>query len=425
MVAGGRVPIVVATPTDETPTPIDRARHEDGEHGHYRSPALLFIHDCLNASEPMLWGIVSDGRRFRLMRDSVRLGRPAFLEADIATILETDDLSSFTGLWLLMHRLRFGREATPADCALEPWMEEAAATGIAVREKVAVDALFAELLRLVYRIILVLTAEDRGLLHPPGVDETAARHYADGYAMRRAAERARLRAAWDRHHDGFEAAKIVFRALAHGEKRLALPVLGGLFSSGRTPTLDAATIGNAFWYEAVFRMAWIADTKTVARNRVNRRDMQTEELGSVYESLLELVPRLAGGGTSLAFGEGAEAKGNARKTTGSYYTPDRLVQALLDTALDPVLDARRGWPDAILSMSVIDPACGSGHFLLAAARRPPHRRGAGPRARPPGGRRELYIGDLWRGAARGGRPLHPRRRPQRLCRRAYQGRAVD
>jgi type I restriction-modification system DNA methylase subunit len=68
-----------------------------------------------------------------------------------------------------------------------------------------------------------------------------------------------------------------------------------------------------------------------------------------------------------------ETKGNERKKTGSYYTPDSLVQALLDSALDPVLDRveseAEDAPAALLAVTVIDPACGSGHFLLAAARR--------------------------------------------------------
>ncbi|MCZ7620316.1 MAG: SAM-dependent methyltransferase [Myxococcota bacterium] len=68
----------------------------------------------------------------------------------------------------------------------------------------------------------------------------------------------------------------------------------------------------------------------------------------------------------------ASAAGSERKTTGSYYTPDSLVQCLLETALDPVLDDACGRPDpeaALLALSVCDPACGSGHFLIAAARR--------------------------------------------------------
>jgi hypothetical protein len=75
----------------------------------------------------------------------------------------------------------------------------------------------------------------------------------------------------------------------------------------------------------------------------------------------------------VSFAQGGEAQGHARKTTGSYYTPDSLVQALLDSALDPVLDRVEAEADdraaALLSVTVLDPACGSGHFLLAAARR--------------------------------------------------------
>ena len=66
-------------------------------------------------------------------------------------------------------------------------------------------------------------------------------------------------------------------------------------------------------------------------------------------------------------------RGNERKTSGSYYTPDSLVQTLLDSALDPVLDRVESEADdpakALLGVTVIDPGCGSGHFLLAAARR--------------------------------------------------------
>ena len=89
-------------------------------------------------------------------------------------------------------------------------------------------------------------------------------------------------------------------------------------------------------------------------------------------SLLALTPQLSGDGTRFAFTEFA---GNARKTSGSYYTPDALVQCLLDSALEPMVEAvLRGKFDddaeqAILDLKVCDPAVGSGHFLVGAAHR--------------------------------------------------------
>ena len=102
------------------------------------------------------------------------------------------------------------------------------------------------------------------------------------------------------------------------------------------------------------------------------RNLGAEELGGVYEGLLGLTPRLGGDGARFTF---AEFAGNARKTSGSYYTPDPLVQCLLDTALDPVVEsAVRGKAGAeaeraILDLKVCDPAAGSGHFLVGAAHR--------------------------------------------------------
>jgi hypothetical protein len=154
-------------------------------------------------------------------------------------------------------------------------------------------------------------------------------------------------------------------------RRLGLPALGGLFAPGTLPDLETATLGNRGLMEAIYRLAWLKDGSGLVP--VNWRDMETEELGSVYESLLELTPRLTDDGRGFAFAEGGEAMGHARKTSGSYYTPDSLVQALLDSALDPVLDRVEAEADdpsaALLSVTVLDPACGSGHFLLAAARR--------------------------------------------------------
>lgn len=230
---------------------------------------------------------------------------------------------------------------------------------------------FNELLRLVYRLIFLFVAEDRGLLHAPDAPDAARKVYADGYSLGALRDRAIRRSGWDQFHDRWQGMLVVFRALAAGEPRLGLPALGGLFESHQTPNLDQAKLSNRALMETIFRLAWLREDSSIVP--VNWRDMETEELGSVYEGLLELTPRLTQDGRGFAFAEGAETKGNERKKTGSYYTPDSLVQALLDSALDPVLDRVESESSdaasALLGLTVIDPACGSGHFLLAAARR--------------------------------------------------------
>ena len=231
---------------------------------------------------------------------------------------------------------------------------------------------FNQLLRLVYRLIFLLTVEERGLLHPDGTSDATKALYANGYGIRRLRERSVKRSAHDRFTDLWDATKVVCRGLAAGEPRLGLPALAGIFAANQCPAIDGAKLENRALLLAVFKLAWLREDGSLAR--VNWRDMGPEELGSVYESLLELVPQIAKDGRQFAFATGGETKGNARKTTGSYYTPDSLVQVLLDSALEPVIaDTIAKNPgsavEALLGLSIVDPACGSGHFLLAAARR--------------------------------------------------------
>ena len=397
--AGGRVPIVVAPPSDEK---LDR-RSAVLSTDRSCSPASA-LQDELNDHDHTLWGLVTNGAVIRLMRENPSLTRPAYIEADLSEIFANEDAASFALLWLLINRSRFGVANAPAtDCALERWRDAGAREGEAARDRLAdqveaalkalgsgfleanpdlaaklrsdevnLTAWFNELLRLVYRLIFLMVAEDRNLLHPEEAAAQARWLYAEGYSLTNLRAQCVRASTWDRRHDRYEGVKIVFRALAHGEDALALPPLGGLFSADKLPHLETARLSNRAFMAALWHLSWL-DGKT-GKVPVNWRAMQTEELGSVYESLLELQPQLGDDGKTLNFAsEAAEQKGNQRKTTGSYYTPDSLVQALLDTALDPVLDRTEAEADdptaALLKLSVIDPACGSGHFLLSAARR--------------------------------------------------------
>lgn len=248
--------------------------------------------------------------------------------------------------------------------------------------KLSKDAYFQQLLRLIYRLIFVFTVEERGVLHPQdgsGESLAARRAYAEGYALARLRELCLKRRARTRHDDQWQAIRIVFRGLARGEPRLALPALGGLFAPGQCPNLDAASLDNAHLFTALQHLRWAVVTqgRGSSLTPVGYRNMGPEELGSVYESLLELVPAIDLPARAFGFvgrTEEGSTVGNARKLTGSYYTPDSLVRELIKSALDPVIEQRLAAnpanpTEALLAIRVIDPACGSGHFLLAAARR--------------------------------------------------------
>src|SRR5690606_6704031 len=327
---GGRVPVVVG----EASVGLDQSVPRHGDE-HRRRSAWGALQEYLNAADGALWGIASNGLRLRLGRDNASLTRPAWLEADLERIFTEERFADFSVLWLVLHASRFGRPGQPvSDCPLEAWRaaaaeqgsraREALRTGVeaalrelgqgflahpanaALRERLATGALtpqeyFNELLRLVYRMIFLLTVEEREILHPPGTPAEARALYAEGYGLRRLRERALRRAQYDRHTDLWASLKPVFAALgrAEGEPALGLPGLGGLFSAEQCPHLDACELENRSLLAAVFRLAWLREGGALAR--VNWKDMGPEELGSVYESLLELVPVVSDDGRRFAF----------------------------------------------------------------------------------------------------------------------------
>ena len=394
--------------------------------GSRRKAPFQAMQELLNASPDHLWGIVSNGRQLRLLRDAASLTRPSFLEVDLADLLGGQRYAEFANVWRLLHASRspmapsprqrgegWGEGQSAANCIWERWRNEGQQEGTRVRDglrhgveqalltfgqgflqhpdnhalraalhegTLSKDAYFQQLLRLIYRLIFVFTVEERGVLHPQDDSakaQAARRAYTEGYALARLRELCLKRRARTRHDDQWQAIRIVFRGLAQGEPRLALPALGGLFAPAQCPDLDAASLDNAHLLAALQHLRWAKPTGAQSLVPVDYRNMGPEELGSVYESLLELVPAIDLPARTFGFvgrtEEGSTA-GNARKLTGSYYTPDSLVQELIKSALDPVIEQRLAAhpanpTEALLAIRVIDPACGSGHFLLAAARR--------------------------------------------------------
>jgi hypothetical protein len=397
---GGRVPVVIAP----AGIGLDTLAPAFGDAGRRRS-AFGLAQEFLNAEERALWGIACDGVELRIVRDHASLTRPAWIEADLGRIFTEDRYADFAAVWLICHESRFGRPDQPVtECSLEAWRDSGREEGTRARDllrqgvELALGALgegflnhpdnqslraalqngtlstkdyFNQLLRLVYRLIFMLTVEERGLLHPEGTSDAARSLYAAGYGLRRLRTRSVKRSAHDRHGDLWEGVKIVFRGLANGEPRLGLPALAGMFARTQCPAIDDSKLENRSLLLVMFRLSWLREASGLAR--VNWRDMGPEELGSVYESLLELTPEVRLGGRSFGFAQ-AEGGQHARRATGSYYTPENLVRLLLDRTLNPIIESVvRANPerpaDALLELAIVDPTCGSGHFLLAAARR--------------------------------------------------------
>lgn len=425
----GRLPVVMAAYNQPLDQPAERFGDTNPDTGRTRkrSPYML-AQEAFNASNDALWAIVTNGLKLRILRDNPSLTRPAYIEVDLEAIFTEDLYADFTAFWLLAHATRFGKTlpngsvTDPTDCPWERWRNNGQKSGETVRANLRFQvenalrslgtgflshpantalraqlqdpdtssatkqAFFEELLSLVYRFIFLATVEDRtdpstgrSLIFTPEANEEQQQRYWQGYSLTWLRERAVRRSAHDTHSDLWQALSITLHGLATGQAALGLPALGGLFADEQCPLLNTAHIDNRHLLAAVFQLGYFR--QSTGLTRVNYRDMGAEELGSVYESLLELVPdyqhlsqphaaRLAFVGDD----DDASNKGNARKLTGSYYTPDSLVQELIKSALEPVIaqtvQAHPADPvRALLQLTVCDPACGSGHFLLAAARR--------------------------------------------------------
>ncbi len=403
----GAVPLLLVTRDFE----LDKADVRLGHDGRRQAPHGL-MQEYLNAEDAALWGMVSNGSKLRILRDNASLTRPSYIEADLDLIFAEELYPDFSALWLTAHASRLKPlDEKPSSCIIETWRAKAHETGERIRENLrdgvtnalrqlgngflghpanielrqslengalSPEQYFQQLLRLIYRLLFLFTAEERKLLHAPEATESGRTVYEEGYALSRLRERALRRRHYDRNSDLWRGLQITFGALAEGgAPALGLPALGGLFRNVQCPDLDRAALDNERLLEAVRSLTFFRSGKTLAR--VNYRDMGAEELGSVYESLLELQPviDLDASPWTFAFSgdeHGEKTRGSERKLTGSYYTPTTLVTELVKSTLDPVIaQAVAASPEdpraAVLNLRVVDPACGSGHFLLAAARR--------------------------------------------------------
>lgn len=381
--------------------------------GNPRLSAHALVQEYLNRTDH-LWAVVTNGLRWRLLRDSSLMSRLSYVEFDLEQILTSENYADFCLFYRLFHRSRLPEGMEDADkCLLEFYHQESLQQGGRVRDRLrdgveqaleqlgngflqhrdssalrqsvesgelTATAYYRQLLLLIYRLLFLMVAESRNLLLGAELTGTElaekSRIYRDYYSV----ERLRLfaeRPGWRREgfQDMWQGLRVTFQLMDENWRGRLLglsPLNGDLFGSAALKDLDGCAIDNQDLLSAIRHLSLYKDEKGQLR-RINYAALDVEELGSVYESLLDFHPQL-----SVLHGQHqfCLVTGSDRKTTGSYYTPRDLVGQLIKSALEPVMAERlQGLTTqpqkelALLSLKVIDPACGSGHFLLAAARR--------------------------------------------------------
>ncbi|MBG0746758.1 MAG: N-6 DNA methylase [Planktothrix agardhii KL2] len=371
-----------------------------------RLSAHGLMQEYLNRTEH-LWGIVTNGLCWRLLRDCSLMTRLTYLEFDLEQILNGENFAEFGLFYRLFHRTRLPQGIEDTDeCLLEFYHQETLQQGGRVRDRLrdgveraiirlgtgflqhqqnqSLRQLIEEnqlisqdfyrlLLFLIYRLLFLMVAESRNLLLA-GEDAEKVRIYREYYSIER------LRALAERpsyRREGFQdiwQGLIVTFALFNenwrGEVLGLSPLNGDLFGEKTLKILEGCAIDNHDLLMSIRELS-LYENKGQLR-RVNYGALDVEELGSVYESLLDFTPQFRQQNGVYEF---VLVIGSDRKTTGSYYTPPELVAQLIKSALEPVIaeklrESEKGkLGEALLSLKVCDPACGSGHFLLAAARR--------------------------------------------------------
>lgn len=386
------------------------------------SPHAL-VQEYLNYSEH-LYGLVTNGKQLRLLRDASRLTRLSYVEFNLEKMMEEDLYSDFVLLYRVLHasRMPLKKEAAP-ESIIEKYHQEGLATGSAIRNKLGdavklailnlangfinhpdnyslrellasgklnKDDYYRHQLRIIYRLLFLFVIEERNLVYAESKTPQTKRFaqiYYNYYSLMRLRKLSRKLKGGDagRHHDlwqGLMSTFALFEKKESGEKLGIMSLQGDLFGyhaiNGAAYDLHVCQLDNGVLLDIIQSLCYFENENKVLI-AVNYGGLDVEEFGSVYEGLLELklkadqVP-----GTELFKFE--FDKSGERGKSGSHYTPEELVQPLIKHSLEYLIEDRiKAYQEkketkentikSLLDLKICDVACGSGHILLSAARR--------------------------------------------------------
>ena len=398
-------PRLFELPADyESAQPERRSSRPHGQMLRYLSTAEI------ESDGRIRWGFLTNGRMWRLYDNRARPRATSYFEAYLDDVVQPGNEHEH---WLRVFYLLFRRDSfILRDGANRTFLEEAIAEGKRYEEQVAQDlsgvvfkkvfpglvrALYAASNRdladvrqaalvFLYRLLFILYAEDRGLLP---VNERGYRNYGLRRPVRDAiAERMGNGSDFSTTATNYyDHVMTLCRLIDKGDPSIRLPPYnGGLFAGDAAPLLEEVRVPDSAFAPVVH---YLSHVETAEGSRfVNFRDMSVQQLGSIYERLLEREPVLDSQG-------GIDIRPNpyARKDSGSFYTPQDLVDLVIERTLGTLVEERRKAfedraaelgsdrrskavrqveladadpAEAVLELKVLDPAMGSGHFLVTA-----------------------------------------------------------
>jgi hypothetical protein len=400
--------------------PLDRQSGHAGEETAPSTQMLRYLRrvDDLTAGK-LRWGILTNGARWRLYYQGARSVSEQFFEIDLTAIFalpgHDGGLFALAGgerrHWLKVFLLIFRREAfLPSVDGVTTFHQRAIDVGRYYEERVAdsisklvFDRVFPALaqsiaaaapqaslpevrdaaLILLYRLLFILYAEDRDLL------PVREGRY-DAYSLRKV--RSDIGRRKD-SNDTFSASAARYwpvigdlcRAINDGDTSIGLPPYnGGLFDPDKTPLLNRLRLPDNVMAEVIDALSF--ERAPDGRKYINYRDLSVQQLGSIYERLIE--QEVSRNGAKIV----VRPNIFARKGSGSYYTPDDLVGLIIRETLAPLVSARmkafsesardlekKHQPEdyrlqilakldpaeRLLDLKICDPAMGSGHFLVS------------------------------------------------------------
>ena len=380
-----------------------------------KNPSFQIFFYMLHSKLP--WGILTNGQQWRLYHESTAHKLEIFYEVNLPDLLLAEEIEPFLYFYAFFRRAAFD----PGPLALDELLGASSEYSQQISENLRLQVydalcdiaqglldykrnhltptpeicrlLYGSGLVLLYRLLFILYAEARGLL-PLQENRQYKREFSLEAIKKDAAEKLHNGILLDMSGIFWERLKILFTSIDEGNLSLGVNTFnGGLFAVETNEFhefLDQYSIGDRAICQAIDKLA------RVRSQFIDYRDLAERHLGTIYEGLLEYTLHVAtepmvelrSSSKIVPLQENIPQKDIAkvygpgivylvtdrgeRKTTGSYYTPDFIVKymveqsvgACLDEAIQLVGDTANDEEkiQAVLSIKVLDPAMGSGHF---------------------------------------------------------------